>query len=201
MGWIINPRGTSGAGKTWLVREVMAAYCRGGAAAEPLRRAGRSRPMGVRLACSGDRRPLAVIGHYGTTRGGTDTIPEADGGLDEAVRLAGSLACDGHDVLLEGLQLSGDVERTAALARAQRMRGSTLHVLCLDAPVDSCVRNVVARRRAGRAARAAIERTARAGARRPRIDTAAPPRCNRRRWTTRGRSGGRTGAASRRSAP
>ena len=119
--------------------------------------------MGVRLACSGDRRPLAVIGHYEATRGGTDTIPEADGGLDEAVRLAGSLACDGHDVLLEGLQLSGDVERTAALARAQWMRGSTLHILCLDAPVDSCVRNVVARRRAGRAARPAIERTARAG--------------------------------------
>lgn len=163
MGRIINPRGTSGAGKTWLVREAMKAYCRTGAVAAPLRREGRSRPIGWRLTRSGTHRPLAVIGHYEATRGGTDTIPDADGGLDEAIRLAGSLACEGHDVLLEGLQLSGDVERTAALARAQQMRGGTFHVLHLDAPLDACVRNVVFRRRAGRTARPAIEATAQAG--------------------------------------
>ncbi len=49
------------------------------------------------------------------------------------------------------------------LAQAQRMRGSRLHLLCLDTPLSRCVRNVVARRRAGQAARPAIERTARAG--------------------------------------
>lgn len=163
MGLVINPRGTSGAGKTWLVRGVMAAYCRGGAEAVPLRREGRSRPMGVRLSHPRGGRPLAVIGHYEATRGGTDTIPLADGGLDEAFRLAGALAAGGDDVLLEGYRLSGDVERTAALARAQRARGGGLHVLCLDAPVECSVRNVVARRRAGTAALPAIERTARAG--------------------------------------
>lgn len=163
MGRIINPRGTSGAGKTWLVREAMKACRHHGAEAEPLRREGRLRPMGWRLTRSGDHRPLAIIGHYEATRGGTDTIPEADGGLDEAVRFAGSLACEGHDVLLEGLQLSGDVERTAALWRAQQVRGGTLHILHLDAPLDACVRNVVSRRRAGRAARPAIEATARTG--------------------------------------
>lgn len=49
MGLVINPRGTSGAGKTWLVREVMAAYCRDGADAVPLCRKGRPRPMGWSL--------------------------------------------------------------------------------------------------------------------------------------------------------
>ena len=163
MGLVINPRGTSGAGKTWLVREVMRAYCHDGAKAVSLRRDGRSRPMGCQSfhPCGG--RPLAIVGHYEATRGGTDTIPEADGGLGEALRLADALAAGGNDVLLEGLQLSGDVEGTAALARAQRVRGSALHVLCLDVPLERCVRNVVARRRAGRTARIAIERTARTG--------------------------------------
>lgn len=163
MGLVINPRGTCGAGKTWLVREVMTAYCRDGARAVPLRREGRSRPMGWRLAHPRGGPSLAVIGHYEATRGGTDTIPVADGGLDEAVRMADALAGDGHDVLLEGLQLSGDVGRTAELARAQQARGGELHVLCLDTPPDRCARNLVARRRAGRAARPTIELAAWAG--------------------------------------
>lgn len=163
MGLIINPRGASGAGTTWLVRQIMAACRWDGAEAVPLRRAGRPRPMGWRLVRPGRGRPVAVVGHYGAVRGGTDTIPSADGGLDAAVRMAGDLAGDGHDVLLEGSQFSGDVARTAALARAQQARGGALHVLRLDTPLDRCVRNVVARRRAGRAARSAIERTARDG--------------------------------------
>ena len=167
MGSVIDPRGTSGAGKTWLVREVMTAYRRDGAHVVPLRREGRPRPMGLRLAHPRGGRPLAVVGHYEATRGGTDTVPETDGGLDEALRLADALADalagDGHDVLLEGYRPSGDVGRTAALARAQRARGGAFHVLCLDVPLDACVRNVVARRRAGRDALPAIERTARAG--------------------------------------
>lgn len=163
MGLVINPRGTSGAGKTWLVREVMRAYCHDGAKSVPLRRDGRSRPMGCQLFHPHGLRPLAIIGHYGATRGGADTIPEADGGLGEVLRLTDALAAGGNDVLLEGLRLSGDVDGTAALARAQRGRGSALHVLCLDVPLERCVRNVVARRRAGRDALPAIERTARAG--------------------------------------
>lgn len=161
MGVVINPRGTSGAGKIWLVREVMAAYRRGGAFAMPLLSVGRSRPMGWRLDHPWGGAPLHVIGHYEATRGGTDTIPLADGGLDGASRLAGELAAGG-DVLPEGLQLSGDVERTAAMARAQRLRGNALHVLCLDVPVDRCVLNVMARRRAGLSAMRAIRHAAEA---------------------------------------
>ncbi|WP_210526641.1 hypothetical protein [Rubellimicrobium arenae] len=163
MGLVINPRGTSGAGKTWLVREVMAASCRAGAAAMPVCRKGRHRPIAWRFAPTWRQRPLAVIGHYDAARGGTDTIPQTDGGLDEAFRLARSLATEGHDVLIEGYQLSGEVERTTVLAQAQAARERRLHVLWLDVPLERCVRNVVSRRRAGRGAYQAIERTVRAG--------------------------------------
>lgn len=158
MGLVINPRGTSGAGKTELVRRVLAEYRAAGAGVEPLWRRGRNRPIGWRADHPAAGRPLAVIGHYEATRGGCDTIPGRDGGLDEAFRLADALARSGHDVLMEGLELSGERRRTAALARAHR-----LHVLRLEAPLERCVHNVVARRRAGRGARPAIERTARAG--------------------------------------
>ena len=163
MGLVINPRGTGGAGKTWLVQEVMAAAGRMGAVAEPLHREGRQRPIGWRFVYPGGRRPLAVLGHYEATRGGTDTIPLTDGGLDEAFRLADALSRDGHDVLMEGYQLSGEVERTAALARAQRARADKLHVLWLDVPLENCIRNVITRRRAGRGSLSSIERTVRAG--------------------------------------
>ena len=163
MGLVINPRGTAGAGKTWLVREVMAASLRSGAVATPLHRANRLRPIGCRLARPWSGRSVAVIGHYDGIRGGTDTIPLKDGGLDEAFRLADVLARDGDDVLMEGYQLSGEMERTAALAHAQRLRGHKLHVLWLDVPLERCVRNVMARRRAGRDACPTVERTVWAG--------------------------------------
>jgi predicted kinase len=83
--------------------------------------------------------------------------------LDEAFRLADTLTQEGHDVLMEGYQLSGEVERTVALARAQAERGNPLHVLWLDVPLERCVANVVARRRAGRDALPSIERTVQAG--------------------------------------
>jgi hypothetical protein len=163
VGLVINPRGTSGAGKTWLVREIMAAYRRAGAEPKAIMREGRSRPFGWRLSHPRGGRTLAVIGDYQATRGGTDTIPKTDGGLDQAFRLTQALADDGHDVVLEGYQLSGDHAGTAALAEAQARQGRALHVLCLDVPLEQCVRNVVARRRARQGARPAIERTARAG--------------------------------------
>ena len=163
MGLVINLRGTSGAGKTWLVREVMAAYRRGGSEPHAITRDGRSRPIGWRLEHPSGGRALCVVGDYQGARGGTDTIPLKDGGLDEAFRLANSETSAGRDVLLEGYQLSWERDRTVELAAHQRSRGQAVHVLCLDVPLSRCVQNVVRRRRAGRGARPAIERTARVG--------------------------------------
>jgi hypothetical protein len=156
MGLIVNPRGTSGSGKTEFVRRLLADYGweRGGDV-EPVRRQGRERPIAYRLRHPRGGRPLAVLGHYQATAGGCDTIRAVDGGSNEPFRLADEYASGGHDVLLEGLILSGEHVRSAALAKAHR-----LHVLRLDTPLDRCIRNVIARQRAGRRGRASVTRTA-----------------------------------------
>ncbi len=145
VGVIVNPRGTSGSGKSELARRILADYGRGsGEAMEPIHRGGRAPPVGYRLRHPLGGRPLAALGHYGAGAcGGCDTIPARDGGLGEVFRLAAR----GHDVLLEGLFLSGDHQRSAELAGRH-----PLHVLLLDTPVERCARNLVARRRVGRRA-------------------------------------------------
>ncbi|HEX8376051.1 MAG TPA: hypothetical protein VF606_12820, partial [Geminicoccaceae bacterium] len=143
-------------GKTELVRRLLADYGWGGEAqVEPVRRGDRERPIAYRLRHPLGGRPLAVLGHYEATSGGCDTIRAVDGGMDEACRLASGYAAGGHDVLLEGLLLSGEHPRSAALAREHG-----LHVLRLSTPLDRCIRNVVARQRVGRRGRASVERTA-----------------------------------------
>ena len=148
---ILNPRGTAGAGKTELVRRILARYGsppRPGAVCteglEALYRPSRRRPFGYRLQhpCGGS--PLVVIGHYEVTSGGCDTIRAVDGGLAEVVRTAEDFARAGHDVVMEGLRLSSDVEHTLGLARSQALR-----VLRLTTPLPHCVRNLLTRRRAG----------------------------------------------------
>jgi len=145
---VINPRGAAGSGKTELVRRVLAAYgWPHEGRAEPLHRQGRARPIAWRLMHPKDGRPLAVLGHYERTRGGCDTISRRDGGLEGAFQLAGELADSGHDVLLEGLMLSGDYSMSAAFARTHG-----LHILQLNTPADRSVRHLAARRHMGAAA-------------------------------------------------
>lgn len=143
MGIILNPRGPGGAGKTTLVRRIMADY----GTPIPLHQPGRARPIGYRLAHPAAGRPLAVVGAYGLVRGGCDTIPLTDGGLAMALRLADSLAASGHDVLLEGRALSCDHRHSAALAALH-----PLYVLQLATPAAHCARALAARHHAGRAA-------------------------------------------------
>ena len=148
---IINPRGTSGSGKTELVRRLLAQYGwqRGarfeGAGPKPIHRAGRCRPLGYRLGHPLGGRPLAVLGHYEVTSGGCDTNRAADGGLEESMRRAADYAATGHDVLIEGQRLSSEHERSTELARSH-----SLHILLLTTPLDQCARNLVWRRRARR---------------------------------------------------
>lgn len=155
MSMILNLRGTSGAGKTECSRQIMTRYGWGlPDRAEALYRDGRRRPIAYRFRHPCGGRPLAVLGHYEVTSGGCDTIGGADGGLDAVFDLARELAGSGHDVLFEGLLLSSEHRRSQRLARSHR-----LHVLLLDTPLERCIRNVILRRRAGTAGRAAIART------------------------------------------
>ena len=159
MGLILNVRGTSGSGKTELARRLLAAYGwrRDQTDAldgiEPLHWPRRRMPFAYRLRHPRDGCPLVVIGHYQVTSGGCDTIRAQDGGLGEAMRVAGDFASRRHDVFMEGLRLSSDVVLSERLAAAHR-----LHILLLNTPVEQCVRNLIARRRAAKRSVPAIER-------------------------------------------
>lgn len=155
MGVIVNPRGTSGSGKTQLVRCVAAEYGWYEGVANPIRREGRRRPIAYCLPHPLHGRPLVLLGDYEAASGGCDTIRLVDGGLDEAFRLADYYAAHGHDVLLEGLLLSGEHSRSATLAASHE-----LYVIHLDTPLDRCIRNVIARQRAAGSRRLSAARTA-----------------------------------------
>ncbi len=155
MGIIVNPRGAGGAGKTELVRRLLAELqTTSGGRLEPLLSRGRLQPIGYQVHPSGGRSPVVVIGRYERKSGGCDTVTLRDGGIDEIVRLADEHAASGARVLLEGALLSEEHRRSADLARLHR-----LCVLRLDTPSDACVRNLVSRRRARRDTWDAIRRT------------------------------------------
>jgi hypothetical protein len=155
VGVIVNPRGTSGSGKTELVRCIASEYGWYDGVANPIRREGRKRPIAYCLPHPLGYRPLVLVGDYTLTSGGCDTIRLADGGLDEAFRLADHYAAHGCDVLLEGLLLSSEHYRSAALAALHQ-----LYIIHLDTPLDRCIRNVIARQRAGVSRRLSAARTA-----------------------------------------
>lgn len=132
---ILNIRGTSGSGKTTLVRAIMAGYEKH----IDHHRYGRRQPIYVE--CYNERMqswPLYVLGHYNTPCGGCDTITK----LDDVFELAKALAEKGN-VLMEGLLLSGEVHRTVNLDGQHGFK-----VLKLSTPVEQCIRNVEARRKA-----------------------------------------------------
>ena len=136
MARIINRRGVSGAGKTELVRRVLA-----GCVLAPAFQLGRRSPIAYR-AISGLGRPFIVIGDYGRRSGGCDTITQHDGGLNEAFRMADAYADEGISVVLEGLLLSEEVMKSARLAQKHDLR-----VICLTTSTEICVRQLLARRR------------------------------------------------------
>lgn len=101
----------------------------------------RKQPIGYLYRREGPGRALAVVGHYETACGGTDTI----NGLDEIDRLVRLSHNSGHDVLFEGLLISSEVARAIALWNDTK----ELLVVALDTPLDQCLASVNARRDAG----------------------------------------------------
>ncbi len=143
MGLIINARGGGGSGKTTLARRILSDYrWQEGGLILPLSRPGREAPMGYCLRHPSGGRGLIVLGDYGRRSGGCDTIPLVDGGLDEALRLAWFWADAGHDVFLESLALSAEVDRSAELAKR-----NNLHIILLATSADRSARQLIRRRR------------------------------------------------------
>lgn len=132
---IINIRGTSGSGKSHLVREVME-QCTDRV---PEFVEGRKRPLYYTMR-QPNGRTLAVVGHYETACGGCDTITK----LDDIYSTVRMCADAGYDVLFEGLLISAEVNRAAALSEGQDM----LVIGLTQVPLEVCVDSVNARRRA-----------------------------------------------------
>jgi hypothetical protein len=161
MGLILNPRGTSGSGKTELARRILAEYglsrdrSENLKGVEPIHRPGRRYPFAYRVRHPGDGRPLVVLGHYQRTSGGCDTIRIRDGGMPEIMRFAADFAARDNDVLIEGQRLSSEVTLSEQLAAAHG-----LYILLLSTPVEKCAHNLASRQRAARSRLAAIEMAA-----------------------------------------
>lgn len=140
---IINIRGTSGSGKTHLVRQVMDRYD----GRYKFYEKGRRQPIGY-LYHLADTEPehhsLAIIGHYETACGGCDTISK----MEKIFELVQQSAEAGHDVLFEGLLIAADVNRHVATWEWARERDIPMEVMALTTPLDVCIDSVNARRHA-----------------------------------------------------
>lgn len=129
---IISLRGTSGSGKSTLVRKITALYAGGGV---PHHVDGRRRAYyttWARLPRTG--RGLVVPGHYDIANGGIDTL----GTLDEAYDIARRADNDGHDVLMEGKNMSDGPPHALTLHREMR----DVRVMLIDHPLDACCQAV-----------------------------------------------------------
>jgi hypothetical protein len=130
---IINVRGTSGSGKSFLVNQLMGDY--------PIRlrykETGRKRPIGY-LCQNEHRRSLAVLGHYEIACGGCDTLPT----LERIFELVRQAHHAGYHVLFEGLLVNSDRRRTIEM----HQDGLPLTVVTLSTPLDECLDAVRDRR-------------------------------------------------------
>lgn len=129
----INIRGTSGSGKSHLVKEVMKLYDK----KIPQYTKGRRQPIGYILERK-DGDPLYVVGHYEELCGGCDTIIGLDAIYDE---IEAAIYDYKMDVIFEGLIVCSDVVRCISLNDVTR-----LLVIELDTPLDECISNIQDRR-------------------------------------------------------
>lgn len=126
---ILNVRGTSGSGKTHLVKRIMEQY----PAKEEYMEAGRKKPLLYTCKAVGIL-PLVVLGHYETACGGCDTLKTRD----QVFELVRTWHAKGFNVLFEGLMIGGEVNRTVELPACT--------VINLTTPIDVCLDSVRARR-------------------------------------------------------
>lgn len=134
----INIRGTSGAGKTTLARQIMDCYEN----SKPLYVEGRKRPIAYLLTRKRESfvtKPLVVLGSYESTCGGVDTIPKRA----DTFKLIRQSHKRGFDVLAEGVVLSDEVGHTVELVKDD----VPVLVIGLMTPLERCLENINSRRR------------------------------------------------------
>lgn len=131
---IINIRGTSGSGKSTIIRSLMSMY----ALKTPSRVDGRRQPSGYWLGSELDPMVSYVPGHYETACGGCDTLPSYDTIFD-MVRATSMI---GQHVVFEGLLVSEETKRTLDLHQTV---GPVL-VIHLNTELDTCLDSIRQRR-------------------------------------------------------
>ena len=144
MNIVVNIRGTSGSGKTTVVRKFLELPHRVLTRPKPTQRnPNKQEVMGYEVDASsvGVTKPVYVIGSYENVCGGCDTIPTQQEAADRAVAAWGS----GGHVLMEGLLASA-----AGMAGAVTMTLPKDHTVygIMDTPLQTCVDRVMARRAA-----------------------------------------------------
>ena len=135
---VINIRGTSGSGKTTVVRGIMAKGVVtpfGGTTKKP-------DFYSINLTPAIER-PVIVVGSYENVCGGCDSISTQDEICDR-IRAGASM---GH-VLVEGLLMSHLFSRYAMLDRELAAQNIPFIWAFLDTPIDVCLARVVERREA-----------------------------------------------------
>ncbi len=131
---IITLKGCSGSGKSTIVRKVMGLYDE----KLPQFIDGRKRPIGYVCRKKGVK-DLFVVGHYETACGGCDTISKAD----YTFELIREKHTQGMNVLFEGLLLTADYNRTAAL----HTDDIDVRAVVMNTPLDVCLASINERRR------------------------------------------------------
>lgn len=152
---IINIRGTSGSGKSTVVRKIKDCYFE----SEPIMVEGRRQPIGYMLSRVWGKR-LFLAGHYETACGGCDTITS----IDQIYELVRQYHNDETDVLFEGLLISAEVNRTTAL----HTDGLPLLVVGMNTPLDICLSSINTRRQEAFIAKTAIAEARNEGRKKPR---------------------------------
>jgi len=134
---VINIRGTSGSGKSYIVRQLLEA-CGMGVSSYEVKHHGKTLATGVVLP-SGV--PMFAIGSYVNVCGGCDTITNQDW-ICSTVRYFSQF---GH-VVFEGLIVSHLWTRYRELTREINGFGLQYKWLFLDTPLEACIENVLKRR-------------------------------------------------------
>lgn len=138
---VINVRGTSGSGKSTVVRGIMAKGVVTVIGED-------KKPDGYIVKIPDIDIPVYIVGPYTTACGGCDQISTQDEICDR-IRIYSKM---GH-VLVEGLLMSHSFARYAALDRELKQDGVDCIWAFLDTPLDVCLDRVRARREERRLAK------------------------------------------------
>lgn len=134
---IVNVRGTSGSGKSYLACRVASTYGTEGSEAFYVEK--RKRPIANIYTSYRYIPQLYVPGHYDTPCGGCDTVKTPQGVYDLIIPQIER----GLNVLYEGIMVQDDVTRAVAL---HNQFPGQLTVIGLTTPLEECLAGVQSRR-------------------------------------------------------